>query len=63
MDNLDEWIERMQSKPYKKVAIFVDNSGADIVLGVIPFARELLKQNTKVRKPYETTVLIMVSHK
>lgn len=49
VDNLDEWIKRMESKSYHKVAIFVDNSGADIVLGVIPFARELLRQNTKVR--------------
>ncbi|XP_065215107.1 4'-phosphopantetheine phosphatase [Planococcus citri] len=48
VDNLDRWIERMQTQPYQKVAIFVDNSGADIVLGVIPFARELLKHGTKI---------------
>lgn len=28
--------------------IFVDNSGVDIVLGIIPFARELLRRGTKV---------------
>ncbi len=28
--------------------IFVDNSGADVVLGILPFARELLQQGTKV---------------
>ncbi|KAL9262285.1 Damage-control phosphatase-like protein [Drosera capensis] len=28
--------------------IFVDNSGADIILGVLPFARELLRRGTQV---------------
>lgn len=49
IDNLDEWLVRMTGPAYSKVAIFVDNSGADIVLGVIPFVRELLRHNTKVR--------------
>ncbi|KAK7602808.1 hypothetical protein V9T40_006782 [Parthenolecanium corni] len=48
IDNLDEWLVRMTGPAYSKVAIFVDNSGADIVLGVIPFVRELLRHNTKV---------------
>lgn len=49
IDNLNEWLVRMTGPAYSKVALFVDNSGADIVLGVIPFVRELLRQNTKVR--------------
>lgn len=28
--------------------IFVDNSGADFILGILPFARELLIRGTKV---------------
>jgi len=28
--------------------IFVDNSGADIILGVLPFARELLRRGSQV---------------
>lgn len=28
--------------------MFVDNAGPDVVLGMLPFARELLKQGTKV---------------
>jgi type II pantothenate kinase len=28
--------------------MFLDNSGADLVLGMLPFARVLLKQGTKV---------------
>lgn len=49
VDNLDEWIQRLRGKPHKCAAIFVDNSGMDIVLGVIPFALELLKRKTKVQ--------------
>ncbi|KAL3694172.1 hypothetical protein R1sor_007823 [Riccia sorocarpa] len=35
-------------KPHKRALLFVDNAGADIVLGVIPFARELLQRGTEV---------------
>lgn len=31
-----------------QAVIFVDNSGADIILGILPFARELLRHGTKV---------------
>ncbi|KAJ1563447.1 hypothetical protein HK096_000915, partial [Nowakowskiella sp. JEL0078] len=34
--------------PYKKCLIFVDNSGADVILGIIPFVRLLIQQNTTV---------------
>lgn len=34
--------------PYKRVIIFVDNAGADVVLGMLPFARELLKMGAEV---------------
>jgi hypothetical protein len=41
---LDEWKERMkQPKPHKCAAIFIDNSGLDVVLGILPFAEELLR--------------------
>ena len=33
---------------YRKALFFCDNSGADFVLGMIPFARELLKHGTDV---------------
>jgi hypothetical protein len=29
--------------------MFVDNSGADIVLGMLPLARELLRMGSEVR--------------
>lgn len=50
VDRLDEWINRLKdpSKIHKCVAIFVDNSGFDFVLGVLPFVREFLSRGTKV---------------
>jgi hypothetical protein len=33
---------------YKKIVIFVDNSGADIVLGILPLARYFLKKKSQV---------------
>jgi len=39
----DEFENAVRSISYKKIMIFVDNSGADIVLGVIPFAVRLLR--------------------
>ncbi|KAJ3086796.1 hypothetical protein HK102_012446 [Quaeritorhiza haematococci] len=34
--------------PHHKAVIFVDNSGADIILGILPFARYLLQRGTHV---------------
>ncbi|CAI9284746.1 unnamed protein product [Lactuca saligna] len=48
IDDLDAFISKWSKKPWKKAVIFVDNSGADIVLGILPFARELLRHGTKV---------------
>lgn len=31
-----------------QAVIFVDNSGADIILGILPFAREMLRQGMQV---------------
>lgn len=47
-DELDAWIERLKGPPHKQAAIFVDNSGVDIILGILPFTRELLSRGTKV---------------
>lgn len=51
VDGLDNWLKRVLHEnqiPHKCAVIFVDNSGIDIVLGVLPFARELLQRKTKV---------------
>ena len=34
--------------PFRRVMIFVDNAGADVVLGMLPFARELLRLRCEV---------------
>jgi bifunctional damage-control phosphatase, subfamily II, fusion protein len=34
--------------PYKRAIIFVDNAGADVVLGMLPLARELLRTGCEV---------------
>ena len=47
VDDLDLFVETMASKQkyrkYRKVLLFCDNSGPDFCLGVLPFARQLLK--------------------
>lgn len=49
IDDLDAWMNRWSNGPRHQCAIlFVDNAGSDIVLGMIPFARELLRQGTSV---------------
>ncbi|KAJ4712340.1 pantothenate kinase 2 [Melia azedarach] len=54
VDDFDAFKERMlgsgqrKPHPHKRALLFVDNSGADIVLGMLPLARELLRRGTEV---------------
>uniref|UniRef100_A0A0E0EU68 Pantothenate kinase 2 n=1 Tax=Oryza meridionalis TaxID=40149 RepID=A0A0E0EU68_9ORYZ len=52
IDDFDMFKKRMladkKGQPYKRALLFVDNSGADVVLGMIPLARELLRNGTEV---------------
>ncbi|KAM0899462.1 hypothetical protein ACQ4PT_021318 [Festuca glaucescens] len=48
IDDLDTFKDKWTKKSWEKAVIFVDNSGADIILGILPFARELLRRGTKV---------------
>ncbi|XP_057965953.1 damage-control phosphatase At2g17340 isoform X2 [Malania oleifera] len=48
IDDLDSFKQKWGRKSWKKAVIFVDNSGADIILGILPFARELLQRGTQV---------------
>ncbi|XP_058766356.1 pantothenate kinase 2-like [Vicia villosa] len=54
VDDFDVFKERMlgsggkKKPPHKRALLFVDNSGADIVLGMLPLARELLRRGTEV---------------
>lgn len=48
-DDFDAWLSRVsQPKPYKCAVIFCDNSGVDIILGIFPFAQQLLSMGTSV---------------
>lgn len=48
IDNLDLWTKTLKTRKFKKAVIFVDNAGVDFVLGILPFARELLSMGTSV---------------
>uniref|UniRef100_M1BEH2 Pantothenate kinase n=1 Tax=Solanum tuberosum TaxID=4113 RepID=M1BEH2_SOLTU len=48
IDDLDIFITKWSKKTWKKAVIFVDNSGADVILGILPFARELLRHGAQV---------------
>ncbi|XP_049366049.1 pantothenate kinase 2 isoform X1 [Solanum verrucosum] len=54
VDDFDAFKGRMlgsgdrKPQPHKRALLFVDNSGADIVLGMLPLARELLRRGTEV---------------
>ncbi|KAI8013786.1 Pantothenate kinase 2 [Camellia lanceoleosa] len=54
VDDFDLFKERMlgsgdkKPPPHKKALLFVDNSGADVILGMLPLARELLRRGTEV---------------
>ncbi|MAX22947.1 MAG: hypothetical protein CMJ19_00465 [Phycisphaeraceae bacterium] len=49
VDGLDAWSEKITSeKPYTAAAVFVDNAGCDVILGMIPFVRDLLQRDVKV---------------
>ncbi|KAF5829354.1 hypothetical protein DUNSADRAFT_16199 [Dunaliella salina] len=56
LDHYDKFQERAKRSyngapglpPYRRVLMFVDNSGADIVLGQLPFAREFLRMGCEV---------------
>lgn len=48
VDSYDQWLERLKGPPHKCALFFVDNSGVDIILGVMPFVRELLSRGTEV---------------
>lgn len=47
-DALDVWSKRVRSRPYQAAVLFVDNAGPDVLLGMIPLARELVRLGTQV---------------
>lgn len=57
IDDLDTVLDRFSSHRYQKAVLFVDNAGADVVLGMLPFARELVKAGTKVGTPQQVSCI------
>ena len=47
-DDLDAWLERLAGEPHERALVFIDNAGPDIVLGMLPLCRELLRRGTEV---------------
>ena len=53
VDDLDLWKERLRTKkPHKCAAIFIDNSGFDVVLGIFPFVVEMLRYVLGISKDH-----------
>lgn len=50
VDDLDAALDRLTSEnnPVKKAVFFCDNAGSDVILGILPFARELTKYGCSV---------------
>jgi type II pantothenate kinase len=49
MDDFDALAERLlDERPYRKAVVFVDNAGADFMLGMAPFMRWLARRGTRV---------------
>ena len=48
IDDFDALRTRWLRRTWGQAVVFVDNAGADVVLGMIPFCRELLRQGTRV---------------
>ncbi|KAL4715226.1 hypothetical protein ACJJTC_007808 [Scirpophaga incertulas] len=47
-DGLDKWLDKLEKTIHHCAAVFVDNSGVDIVLGILPFVRALLLRGTSI---------------
>jgi type II pantothenate kinase len=48
VDDYDALAAQWDDLPWRKALLFVDNAGADVVLGMLPFARELARRGATV---------------
>lgn len=49
VDDFDALSARLlDSRPYRQVLFFIDNAGADLILGCLPLARHLAREGTRV---------------
>lgn len=47
-DALEAWSARLADRPYQAAVLFVDNAGPDVLLGMLPLARDLIRRGTRV---------------
>lgn len=55
VDDVDALIDRLLNRPPTRAMLLVDNAGADLVLGMLPLARELLARGAQVILAANTT--------
>jgi uncharacterized protein with ATP-grasp and redox domains len=48
VDDMDALLAHFGAVQHRKALLFVDNAGADVLLGMLPLARELLKRGAQV---------------
>jgi type II pantothenate kinase len=49
VDSLDQAVDQLSTKgKFTKAVVFADNAGSDLILGILPFCRELLRNGTSV---------------
>ena len=48
IDDADAFVDRWRTRGWRSAVLFVDNAGPDILLGMMPLARELLRRGTEV---------------
>ncbi len=48
IDDVCAWVRRWDERPYRHVAFFVDNAGADFCLGCLPLARWMASRGARV---------------
>jgi len=54
-DAMASWMRRLMNHAHRAAVLFVDNAGPDVVLGMLPLARELLRRGTDVILTANTT--------
>lgn len=47
-DGFDDLRAKWSAGPHRKAVVFVDNAGSDVVLGMLPLVREMLRRGTGV---------------
>ncbi len=48
IDEFDAWLGDWRRRPARRVAFFIDNAGADFVLGVLPLSRWMIQGGARV---------------